>query len=129
MNRIVLAAVCIAAIGTFACQGQSTREAASTPGNNPNPRGPVKIDDTRARGTYANFSRVTGTPEEMIIDFGLSLDPSGDNSTPIVIDDRIVVSYYTAKRLTQALQMSLERHEQAFGRIETEVQKRVINNP
>jgi hypothetical protein len=128
MNRIVLMAIFIAVMCTFACQGQSTRDAASTPSNNTGSRDQVKVDDTRAQGSYANFSRVTGTPEEMIIDFGLSLDPGGDG-IPIVIDDRIVVSYYTAKRLTRALQLSIERHENAFGPIETEVQNRVRNSP
>ncbi len=31
----------------------------------------VEIDDSKVMALYANFCRVTGTPEELIIDFGL----------------------------------------------------------
>ena len=37
----------------------------------------------------------------------------------------IIVNYYTAKRMLAALQMSVQRHEAAFGVLETDVQKRV----
>ena len=49
----------------------------------------------------------------------------GASSQPLVITQRIVVNYYTAKRLLAALQMSVQRHEAAFGVLETDVQKRV----
>ena len=31
----------------------------------------VEVDDTHVTASYANFCRVTGSPEELIIDFGL----------------------------------------------------------
>jgi hypothetical protein len=46
-------------------------------------------------------------------------------SEPIQIAERIVLNYYTAKRLLGALHMSVQRHESAFGNLETDVQKRV----
>jgi hypothetical protein len=85
----------------------------------------VQVDDTKAVTSYANFCRVTGTPEELIVDFGLNSQPVGVPSVPLVITQRIIVNYYTAKRLLAALQMSLQRHEGAFGVLETDVQKRV----
>ena len=69
---------------------------------------------------------MTGTPEELIIDFGLNTQPMGVPSEPIEITERIVMNYYTAKRMMTALQMSLQRHEAAFGVLETDVQKRVM---
>ena len=33
---------------------------------------PVPVDETSIAATYANFCRVTGTPEELIVDFGLN---------------------------------------------------------
>jgi hypothetical protein len=89
------------------------------------PRAEVQIDDSRALTSYANFCRVTGTPEELIIDFGLNSQLSGVPSQPIVITQRIVSNLYTAKRLLQVLQMTVQRHEAAFGALETDVQKRV----
>ncbi len=86
----------------------------------------VVIDISKAHAAYANFCRVTGTPEELIIDFGLNTLPMGVPSEPIVISERIIVNYYTAKRMMAALQMSLQRHEATFGVLETDVQKRVM---
>jgi hypothetical protein len=85
----------------------------------------VAVDISKAHAAYANFCRVTGTPEELIIDFGLNSQLVGVPTEPIEISERIVVNYFTAKRLLGALNMSLQRHEAAFGILETDVQKRV----
>ena len=89
----------------------------------------VKIDDTGASCCYANFCRVTGTPEELIVDFGLNTQPFGVPTEPVKITQRIVTNYYTAKRMLHALTLSVQRHEQAFGVLETDVQKRVVAKP
>lgn len=85
----------------------------------------VKVDDADAVCSYANFCRVTGSPEELIIDFGLNSQPMGVPTEPIGIKQRIIVNFFTAKRLLAALHMSVQRHEQAFGILETDVQKRL----
>jgi hypothetical protein len=86
----------------------------------------VTRDASKVQAGYANFCRVTGTPEELIIDFGLNTQPMGVPNEPIEVTERIVMNYYTAKRMMAALQMSLQRHEAAFGVLETDVQKRVV---
>ena len=86
----------------------------------------VTVDASKAHAAYTNFCRVTGTPEELIIDFGLNAQPMGVPTEPIEISERIVMNYFTAKRMMGALQMSLQRHEAAFGVLETDVQKRVM---
>ena len=88
-------------------------------------RGQVEIDDSRVTAAYANFCRVTGTPEELIIDFGLNPHPFGVSAKPIPVTQRIITNFYTAKRMLYALQMSIQRHETTFGVLETDVQKRV----
>lgn len=88
-------------------------------------RGQVQVEDHNALATYANFCRVTGTPEELIVDVGLNSQPVGPQTEPIRINQRLIMNYYTAKRLLAALQMSIQRHEAAFGVLETDVQKRV----
>ena len=85
----------------------------------------VKFDDSKTIASYANFCRVTGTPEELIIDFGLNNQPMGVPTEAIPIAQRIIVNFFTAKRLLAALNMSIQRHEAAFGVLETDVQKRV----
>ncbi len=85
----------------------------------------VDIDDAGAVATYANFCRVTGTPEELIIDFGLNPQPFGVPTHPIPINQRIITNFYTAKRMLHALTLTVQRHEATFGVLETDVQKRV----
>jgi hypothetical protein len=89
----------------------------------------VQVEDKHAVTSYANFCRVTGTPEELIIDFGLNAQPFGVPTEAVAITQRIVTNYYTAKRLLHALHLSVQRHEQAFGVLETDVNKRVIGRP
>lgn len=93
----------------------------------PSPNGTSTIpatDVSRAVTTYANFARVVGTPEEVLLDVALHGNPMGTPSEPIVVSQRIVINYFTAKRLLGALQMTIQRHEAAFGVLETDVQKR-----
>ena len=85
----------------------------------------VQIDDAKALASYANFCRVTGTPEELIIDFGLNPQPVGLPTQPIVITQRIITNFFTAKRMLHALQLTVQRHEATFGVLETDIQKRV----
>ncbi len=91
-------------------------------------RARVEVVDKDSVCSYANFCRVTGTPEELILDFGLNAQPYGIPSEPVVVTQRIVLNYFTAKRTLQALSLSLQRHEQAFGVLETDVQKRVTGS-
>jgi len=88
---------------------------------------PVPVDESHIVATYANFCRVTGTPEELIVDFGLNKQVAGTSPETIQLTQRIIVNFYTAKRLAYALSMAVARHEQAFGQLETDVQKRVVH--
>lgn len=89
-------------------------------------RAPIQIDDSNAHTAYANFCRVSGTPEELILDFGLNPQPFGVPTEPIPINHRLIINHYTAKRLLQALHMTIQRQEATFGVLETDVQKRVV---
>jgi hypothetical protein len=103
-----------AALGDAAAQPQAQQQ-----------RVQVQIDDTKALALYANFCRVTGTPEELIIDFGLNPQPFGIPTEPIPVTQRIITNFFTAKRMLHALTLTLQRHEATFGVLETDVQKRV----
>lgn len=85
----------------------------------------VQVKDDDAIACYANFCRVTGSPEELIIDFGLNPQPVGIPTDPIAVKQRIILNFFTAKRLLAALQMSVQRHEAVFGVLETDIQKRL----
>ena len=90
--------------------GHLTAEQSSPPPAVRNRHRPqVTLDDSKALAAYANFCRVTGTPEELIIDCGLNPQPFGMPTEPIAISQRLIVNFYTAKRLLAALQMTLQR--------------------
>ena len=104
---------------------EQTPEAAKPKGQPAQQQQQVQVDDSGAVTSYANFCRVSGTPEELIVDFGLKSLPFGTPAEPIKLTQRIVVNFFTAKRLLGALNMAVQRHEAAFGVLETNVQKRV----
>src|SRR4051794_16711248 len=86
----------------------------------------IPVDTTDMASLYANFFRVTGTPEEIVLDFGLNtqlMQPGGPES--VKLTQRLVMSFYTAKRLLNALSWAVNRHETTFGVIETDFQKRM----
>jgi hypothetical protein len=103
-------------------EGPATQQGPATPQAAPQ----LQVDETGVQSLYSNFCRVTGTPEELIVDFGLNSQPMGIPDKPIKITQRIIVNYWTAKRMLAALQMSIARHEQAFGVLETDIQKRLV---
>jgi len=85
----------------------------------------IQVRDDEAIACYANFCRVTGSPEELIVDFGLNPQPVGIPKDPIHVKQRVIMNFFTAKRLLAALQMSVQRHEAVFGVLETDIQKRL----
>ncbi len=86
----------------------------------------IPVDDSNVVSSYSNFVRVIGTPEELIVDFGMNAQPMGANDKPVKINQRIALNFISAKRLLHALHASISRHEQVFGAIETDFQKRMI---
>jgi hypothetical protein len=85
----------------------------------------VIVSDANANAGYANFCRVSSTPEELILDLGLNPTPYATGKVEVKVTQRIILNHFTAKRLWSALSMALQRHEQAFGVLETDVRKRV----
>src|SRR4051794_15980849 len=84
----------------------------------------VVVDDAGALPSYSNFCRVTATPEEVILDFGLNPQPFAAGRQEVKANLRIVTNFYTAKRLLTAMGMTIQRHEQTFGAIELDVRRR-----
>ncbi len=85
----------------------------------------LTVDDARIVASYANFCRVSSTPEELILDLGLNPNPFAQGSVTVHVGQRIIMNHFTAKRLLQALAVTLQRHEQAFGTLETDVMRRL----
>lgn len=85
----------------------------------------VKVDEVGMTSAYTNWYRVTGTPEELIIDFGLNPQMGQLPTTPIKVTDRLVMNFFTAKRLLNALHYAVSRHENFFGALEVDIQRRL----
>ena len=85
----------------------------------------ITLDDSNVDASYSNFCRVTGTPEEVIVDFALNPNPFSRQDQTVKVDKRLVMNQFTAKRLFAALQQTILRHEQNFGVIELNVQRRL----
>jgi hypothetical protein len=84
----------------------------------------IVLDDKHAHAAYANFARVTATPEEVIIDFALNPNPFMTGRQEVQVSQRLIMNFYTAKRLLGALLQTLQRHEATFGSIELDVRRR-----
>ena len=107
-----------------------TKPEAQTQPQQPAPQVPQFSVDTSALSTaYANFCRVTGTPEELVLDFGLNTQMTPTPTESIKLTHRLVVNFFTAKRLLGALHMAVQQHESVYGVLEVDVQKRVRMAP
>jgi hypothetical protein len=84
----------------------------------------IVLKDENANAAYSNFARVTATPEEVIVDFGLNPNPFLVGKQEVHVTQRLIMNFYTAKRLCSALMMTLQRHEATFGSIELDVRRR-----
>jgi hypothetical protein len=86
----------------------------------------IPVDASDMSSAYANFFRVTGTPEELVLDFGLNTQQMTSTGPEAVkLTHRLTMSFYTAKRLLGALQWAVNRYESNFGVLETDFQKRM----
>jgi len=89
----------------------------------------LRVDERDMHTSYANAFRTNGTAEEVILDFGLNLmNPAAQqqNQPEIIfkVNDRIIMNYYSAKRLAITLSQVIRRHEEQFGQLELDVAKR-----
>jgi hypothetical protein len=84
-----------------------------------------QVDASAMTSSYTNWYRVTGTPEELIVDFGLNPQMGQMPTEPIKMTNRVIMNFFTAKRLLQALHFAVNRHESFFGALEVDVQRRL----
>ena len=109
-------------------QQQPSQPAASQQpaGQQPVAQQTIRVDDSDVVASYANFCRVSSTPEELILDLALNPNPFATGEVTLKVSQRIIMNHYTAKRLLGALSAAIQRHEQVFGVLETDVRKRVV---
>src|SRR5262245_2182969 len=113
----------------MADETKSEGQTQAPPQNPPMQAPQFSVDTTALSTAYANFCRVTGTPEELVLDFGLNTQMNPQPNEPVKLTNRLVMNYYTAKRLLGALHMAVQQHENVYGVLEIDIQKRVKTMP
>ena len=61
----------------------------------PQQQSEVVLNDKEANAAYSNFARVTATPEEVIVDFGLNPNPFLSGKQEINVNQRLIMNFYT----------------------------------
>jgi len=102
----------------------------------------LRIDQRDVHTCYANAFRTNATAEEVIVDFGLNqivaaqqraeaAAAEGDPSGEIVfqINNRVILNYYSAKRLVLTLGQLIRRYEDQFGELQLNVAERQKQPP
>jgi hypothetical protein len=89
----------------------------------------IPTDYSSLSTVYTNFCRVNVTPEELVLDFGLNPQVSATQTEPVKLTHRVVMNFFTAKRLLLALNNVVVQHENAYGALELDFQKRVRSMP
>ena len=89
----------------------------------------IRVDERNMRAAYANAFRTHGTAEEVMLDFGLNLmspaaQQQGQPEISFQVNERVIMNYYSAKRLAITLSQLIRRHEEQFGELELDVSKR-----
>lgn len=88
----------------------------------------LRMDERNMTTSYANAFRTNGTAEEVMLDFGINLVAPGQNQEQpeivFQVNDRVILNYYSAKRLAITLSQLIRRHEDQFGELELDMSKR-----
>jgi hypothetical protein len=90
----------------------------------------VPINDAEMDSLYVNFFRVTGNPDEVLLDLGIYSQVIGATGPePVNLSHRLIMNFVTAKKLAEVLRVVVARHEQAFGVVEVDPNRRLRFNP
>lgn len=103
------------------------------PGQPGQPQQPIQIqvDTTNRETVYVNFTKLHLTNEELFLDVGtlsqMLVSPTA--AEPLVLSHRLVMNLYTAKLLAERLRVAVANHEQNFGVLELDPQRRMRQPP
>ena len=78
-------------------------------------------DSSNMRSAYANVFNVAGAREEFVLFFGMNQSwDAGQKELKVQLTDRIVLSPFSAKRLSVLLNNVVKDYESRYGSLETE---------
>jgi hypothetical protein len=105
----------------------------ATPGQAGQPQQQIQIqlDATNRETVYVNFTKAHLTNDEVYLDVGnFSQMMTGAGAVePVALTHRLIMNFYTAKRLSELLRAAVASHEQMFGAVELDPQRRLRQPP
>lgn len=90
----------------------------------------IPVDVSERELVYVNFFQAHMNADEVYADvgqFSQVVTPTGPE--PITVSHRLVMNFSTAKRLAEVLRAAVARHEQMFGVIELDPNRRLRTPP
>ena len=81
----------------------------------------IKVDEAIAVGSYANYTNISHSAEEFVMDF-LFIHPTPPPGFGKLVS-RVLLSPGHAKRLLLALSENIDKYEDRFGRINIGVEQ------
>ena len=87
----------------------------------------VQVREENMKSVYSNIVRISGTHEELFVDFAVNMQHHDQPNTAIMeVNTRVIMSFYAAKRLALHLSQAVQRYEQMFGPIQLDPRQRQI---
>lgn len=90
----------------------------------------IPVDASNRENVYLNFFQAHMNSDEVYLDLGTFsqvVTPTGPE--PIALSHRLVMNFVTAKRLAEVLRAAVARHEQMFGVVELDPNRRLRTPP
>jgi hypothetical protein len=76
----------------------------------------IKWDDANLRSSYANVCNVSWTREEIVLVFGMNQAwQSGQKELTVQLNERLILSPFAARRLSDLLANVVREYESRFG--------------
>lgn len=102
----------------MAKEKKALEESKVTKSEEAGPRVSINWDTSNMRSTYANVCNASSTQEEVNIIFGTNKSwQSGQSELTLEITDRLILSPFTAKRLSMLLNNILKEYESRYGEV------------
>jgi hypothetical protein len=94
-------------------------ETKSTPRAATIPPSQVQFDTTQLKSSYCNVCNGSSTREEVVINFGVNESwDMGREKLLVMLQHRVVMSPYAAKRLRDMMNRLIDEHETKYGKLD-----------
>jgi len=91
----------------------------------------IPVDTSSRESVYINLFRPLTTTDDVFLDVGayVPVVASTGIAEPMVFTHRLIMNYVTAKKLAEALRAAVAQHEQMFGVVEVDPNRRLRTPP